>query len=61
MKSLLAFLASPLALAGLLAGLCLWLTGCSTTDPENKPERPWNSPQGWEGGIPPSLYDRERR
>jgi hypothetical protein len=61
MKRLTAFLASPLALAGVLAGLALWLTGCSTTaEQENKAERPWNAPQGWEGGIPPSLYDRER-
>lgn len=52
---------SPLALAVLLAGACLWVVGCSHTEHENRAERPWNTPQGWEGGIPPSLYDRERR
>jgi hypothetical protein len=61
MKRLATVLASPLALVGLLAGLSLWLAGCSTTEQENKAETPWARPQGWEGGIPPSLYDRERR
>lgn len=29
-------------------------TSCATTDSENDnaAERPWNRPQGWEGGIP---------
>ena len=60
MKRLLSVCVSPLALSAALVGLSLWLTGCATTEQENQAERPWNSPQGWEGGIPPSLYDRER-
>jgi hypothetical protein len=35
-----------LVLAGLLA------SGCKSTEPENVSSRPWNSPKGWEGGIP---------
>jgi hypothetical protein len=27
-------------------------SGCETTEPENNSVRPWNAPQGWEGGIP---------
>jgi hypothetical protein len=31
--------------------------GCATSnvDAENKGERPWNAPQGWENGMPPSM------
>ena len=62
MKRLLQSLSSPLVLACALCGLALWLTGCNTTkEEENRAETPWAKPQGWEGGIPPSLYDRERR
>ena len=47
---------------GLLAGLALgvWLlaTGCATGEPDNQSSRPWNSPKGWEGGVPGMLYDR---
>jgi hypothetical protein len=42
-----------LALAGL--GLC----GCATdrADSENVSERPWNSPKGWENGLPSSMSE----
>jgi len=42
-----------LALAG------LWLSGCATnhTDSENVSERPWNSPRGWENGLPSSMSE----
>lgn len=43
-------------------GLVVFMTtGCATTDqePELSP-RPWNSPKGWETGIPPALYERQR-
>jgi hypothetical protein len=36
-----------LALVAVLAGV----TGCATNDPENASVRPWNTPQGWEGGA----------
>jgi len=61
MQRLRSFFKSPLTLAGLLAGLAFGIVGCASTDQENSAERPWNAPTGWEGGIPPSLYDRERR
>jgi hypothetical protein len=44
-----------------LAFLCLagagsvLLTGCASTDPENRAERPWNSPTGWEHGLPGGM------
>jgi hypothetical protein len=26
--------------------------GCASTEPDNASTRPWNAPQGWEGGLP---------
>jgi hypothetical protein len=40
-----------LALAG------MWLSGCASTDSENLSERPWNSPKGWENGLPSSMTE----
>jgi len=43
--------------------LCLVLTGlfgvvgCATTDSENLSERPWNTPKGWETGLPSSINE----
>lgn len=37
------------------------LTGCSSTEETaNASERPWSTPRGWEGGLPSSMYDRNR-
>jgi hypothetical protein len=30
----------------------LGISGCSTDEPDNASVRPWNAPQGWEGGLP---------
>lgn len=37
---------------GLLSGLT---SGCSTTEPENQSSIPWNSPRGWEHGLPAGI------
>lgn len=45
---------------GLLAGLLLvgWLfVGCASTEPNNRSARPWNSPKGWETGLPAGLNE----
>lgn len=39
------------ALAGLL------LAGCATTETDNLSERPWNSPKGWENGLPSGMTE----
>jgi len=44
-------------LIGLLAGALFVSTGCATTEPENRSERPWNSPKGWESGLPSSINE----
>jgi outer membrane biogenesis lipoprotein LolB len=38
----------------LLAVVSFAVAGCSTVDkePDNSSARPWNQPQGWEGGMP---------
>ncbi|HET7625156.1 MAG TPA: hypothetical protein VFM25_07815 [Verrucomicrobiae bacterium] len=33
------------------------VSGCSSTNPENASSRPWNSPQGWENGLPNSMME----
>ena len=43
-----------LALAGVALG------GCASTESENASERPWNTPQGWENGLPSSMYNQQR-
>ena len=47
---------------GLLAVVALVMlglaTGCATGEPDNQSSRPWNTPKGWEGGVPGMLYDR---
>ncbi len=39
--------------------LALGMAGCATTDADmnNHAERPWNSPKGWENGIPAGLTE----
>jgi len=40
----------------ILAGLAL--VGCASTEPDNMSERPWNTPQTWENGMPSGMYDQ---
>ena len=28
----------------------IFISGCATTESDNASVRPWNAPQGWEGG-----------
>ena len=45
---------------------CCWswlrfaLAGCASTESENASERPWNTPQGWENGLPSGMFDQYR-
>lgn len=49
-RSILMFLLL-MAAAGIFAG-------CATTEPDNMSAIPWNSPKGWESGLPSSLNER---
>ena len=41
----------------LFALVLLGASGCASTDPDNAYVRPWNSPIGWENGIPSGMYE----
>ncbi len=43
-----------------LAVAAVVLSGCASTESDNLSERPWNAPQGWETGIPSSMYNQYR-
>jgi len=53
MKLILRFL----LLVALLTSALFIFTGCATTESENLSERPWNSPRGWETGLPSSINE----
>jgi hypothetical protein len=41
-----------------LAAVAVALSGCATTDDEeNASVRPWNSPKGWENGLPSNMME----
>jgi hypothetical protein len=42
-----------LLLASALLGVC----GCASTESENTSARPWNSPRGWENGLPSGMTE----
>jgi hypothetical protein len=41
----------------LLVGACALFAGCGTDDPDNLSSRPWDSPKGWEHGLPASINE----
>ena len=44
----------------LLLGLTIvGAAGCATQS-DNVSERPWNTPQGWETGLPSGMYNQYR-
>jgi hypothetical protein len=47
------------AAAGLLLLVigAAFLSGCATSDPDNLSVRPWNSPKGWENGLPSGMME----
>jgi len=44
-----------------LAALAVFFTGCASTEPDNASVRPWNSPEGWQGGALDGLMDQQHR
>ena len=50
------FLVRPLALL-FLALMALSLAGCASTDSDTLSSRPWNSPKGWENGLPSTMME----
>jgi hypothetical protein len=48
------------ALLLLLAVAALCSGGCATTESENQSERPWDTPQSWENGLPSGMMNQQR-
>jgi hypothetical protein len=44
----------------LLVIAALGLCGCASTESENLSARPWNTPQGWENGLPSGMSNQYR-
>ena len=42
----------------LFALVLIGVSGCASTEPDNASVRPWNSPKGWENGIPSGMYEQ---
>jgi hypothetical protein len=40
-----------------LVAAAFWLGGCASKDPDDISARPWNSPRGWESGLPPGMFE----
>lgn len=49
-------LVSSLLLFVLFALLAFGAVGCATNEPDNASVRPWDSPEGWENGLPSGMY-----
>jgi len=55
------FRAAHFLLLLLLAGMAVMISGCTSTEPENESVRPWNSPEGWEGGSLGQMMNDQHR
>ncbi len=52
------FLVNPrAALLLLLVLVAFGLSACATTESDNASVRPWNSPKGWENGLPSTMTE----
>jgi hypothetical protein len=55
------FRAVHLFLALVMAVIATVLSGCASTEPDNASVRPWNSPEGWQGGALGDMMDQQHR
>ena len=53
--------AAHLFLVLVLAALAVAISGCASTEPDNASVRPWNTPEGWQGGALGGLMDQQHR
>jgi hypothetical protein len=44
-----------------LAGFAALLSGCASTESDNASVRPWNTPEGWQGGALGNMMDQQHR
>jgi len=50
-----------LLLALVLVAFAAVISGCASTEPDNASVRPWNSPEGWQGGALGDVMDQQHR
>jgi type IV pilus biogenesis protein CpaD/CtpE len=55
------FRASHLLLLVVLAAMAALISGCASTESDNASVRPWNSPEGWQGGALGGMQDMQHR
>jgi hypothetical protein len=53
--------AAHLLLLLALAAFAVVVSGCSSTESDNASVRPWNSPEGWQGGALDGMMDQQHR
>jgi len=44
-----------------LAAWALMITGCASTESDNASVRPWDTPEGWQGGALGGMMDQQHR
>jgi hypothetical protein len=44
-----------------LAAFATLLSGCASTESDNASVRPWDSPEGWQGGALGNMLDQQHR
>ncbi len=44
-----------------LTALAAVISGCASTESDNASVRPWNSPEGWQGGALGGMEDLQHR
>jgi hypothetical protein len=53
--------AANLLLMLALAAWALMITGCASTESDNASVRPWDTPEGWQGGALGGMMDQQHR
>ncbi len=54
------FRVAHLLLLVVLAAMVAVISGCASTEPDNASVRPWNSPEGWQGGMLGGMDNQHR-
>jgi hypothetical protein len=44
-----------------LGAFLFGVSGCTTDEPANASVRPWNTPQGWEGGAGMPMMNQQHQ
>jgi hypothetical protein len=50
-----------LLLVMVLAALAMVISGCASTESDNASVRPWDTPEGWQGGALGDMMNQQHR